>query len=234
MDICLQIINHCIPFSLLFLWSSAFLFTDEKRKKKTQEHTCFIPSVTMPVWFAKSRAISHHLNRKVGFMGILHQKFWTSSCSRHPSSLSSIFIPAGIDHEDHPTPHVFPFNSSITTRFSLRRFKSTKAASQLEQLYSTDDDDHDTSQVNLISNPYSLVGLFIYVLLFFWSWIASFYPIIECWAYKTILVPKHHGPLACDYVQYWEKLVTWYLTFDKRRERERATYILCANLKLRI
>lgn len=78
-------------------------------------------------------------------MGILHHKFWTSSCSRHPSSLSSIVIPAGI-HEDHPTPHVFPFNSSITTRFSLRRFKSTKAASQLEQLYSTDDDDHDTSQ----------------------------------------------------------------------------------------
>ncbi|KAJ6930726.1 hypothetical protein NC652_014299 [Populus alba x Populus x berolinensis] len=99
----------------------------------------------MPVWFAKSRAISHHLSREVGFMGILHHKFWTSSCSRHPSSLSSIFIPAGI-HEDHPTPHVFPFNSSITTRFSLRRFKSTKAASQLEQLYSTDDDDHDTSQ----------------------------------------------------------------------------------------
>lgn len=100
----------------------------------------------MPVWFAKSRTISHHLNRKVmGFMGILHQNFWTSSCSRHPSSLSSIFIPAGI-HEDHSTPHVFPFNSSITTRFSLQRFKSTKAASQLEQLYSTDDDDHDTSQ----------------------------------------------------------------------------------------
>jgi len=213
MDICLQIITNCIPFSLLFLWSSAFLFTD-KKKKKTQQHTFFIPSIAMPVWFAKSRAISHHLNRKVmGFMGILHQNFWTSSCSRHPSSLSSIFIPAGI-HEDHSTPHVFPFNSSITTRFSLQRFKSTKAASQLEQLYSTDDDDHDTSQVNLISNPYSLGGLFIYVLLFFWSWIASFYSIIDCWAYKTILVHKHYGPLACMWlcaILGKKKKQTWHL-----------------------
>ncbi|KAB5516241.1 hypothetical protein DKX38_026889 [Salix brachista] len=59
----------------------------------------------MPVWLAKSRAITHSLNRKVGFIGILHQKFWTSSSSlHHPSSLSSIFIPAGI-HEDHSNPH---------------------------------------------------------------------------------------------------------------------------------
>ncbi|KAB5557260.1 hypothetical protein DKX38_008169 [Salix brachista] len=98
--------------------------------------------MTMPVWLAKSREITHSLNRKVGFMGILRQKFWTSSSSR-PSSLSSIFIPAGI-HEDHSTPHVFPFNS--TCSFSLQRFKSTQASNQLEQLYSTDDDDHDNSQ----------------------------------------------------------------------------------------
>ncbi|KAJ6306908.1 hypothetical protein OIU78_022086 [Salix suchowensis] len=78
-------------------------------------------------------------------MGILRQKFWTSSSSR-PSSLSSIFIPAGI-HEDHSTPHVFPFNSTgVSTRYSLQRFKSTQASNQLEQLYSTDDDDHDHSQ----------------------------------------------------------------------------------------
>ena len=186
---------------------SIFIHWQKKKKKKTQQHTFFIPSITMPVWFAKSRAISHHLNRKVmGFMGILHQKFWTSSCSRHPISLSSIFIPAGI-HEDHSTPHVFRFNSSlITTRFSLQRFKSTKAASQLEQLYSTDDDDHDTSQVNLISNPYSLVGLFIYVLLFFWSWIASFTRLstvehIRQFWFTNIMARS----LACDYVQYWEK-----------------------------
>lgn len=124
----------------------------------------------MAVWLAKSRTITHQLKRKVGFMGIFHQDLWTSSSSSscmQPSPLSSIFIPGFHEHQYSSTPRLFPFNSSISTRFSLHRFKSTKAASQLEQLYSTDDDDHDTSQVNLISNPYSLVGLFIYVLLFF-------------------------------------------------------------------
>ncbi|KAG6786093.1 hypothetical protein POTOM_007687 [Populus tomentosa] len=103
----------------------------------------------MAVWLAKSRTITHHLKRKVGFMGIFHQDLWTSSSSScmQPGPLSSIFIPGFHEHQNSSTPRLFPFNSSISTRFSLHRFKSTKAASQLEHLYSsTDDDDHDNSQ----------------------------------------------------------------------------------------
>ncbi|KAI5597478.1 hypothetical protein BDE02_02G068800 [Populus trichocarpa] len=103
----------------------------------------------MAVWLAKSRTITHQLKRKVGFMGIFHQDLWTSSSSSscmQPGPLSSIFIPGFHEHQYSSTPRLFPFNSSISTRFSLHRFKSTKAASQLEHLYSTDDDDHDNSQ----------------------------------------------------------------------------------------
>jgi len=117
----------------------------------------------MAVWLAKSRTITHHLKRKVGFMGIFHQDLWTSSSSSscmQPSPLSSIFIPGFHEHQYSSTPRLFPFNSSISTRFSLHRFKSTKAASQLEHLYSTDDDDHDNSQVNiLIFNSAFLVDI---------------------------------------------------------------------------
>ncbi|KAJ6337313.1 hypothetical protein OIU76_007065 [Salix suchowensis] len=95
----------------------------------------------MALWFfAKSRTIIHHLKRKVGFMGVFHQNIWTSSSSSsymQPGRLSSIFIP-GI-HEHRSTPPLFPFDSS-------QRFKSTKAASQHEHLYSTDDDGGDNSQ----------------------------------------------------------------------------------------
>ncbi|KAJ6709260.1 hypothetical protein OIU74_010372 [Salix koriyanagi] len=63
-----------------------------------------------------------------------------------PGRLSSIFIP-GI-HEHRSTPPLFPFDSS-------QRFKSTKAASQHEHLYSTDDDGGDNSQEDITYPPFS-------------------------------------------------------------------------------
>ncbi|KAB5568528.1 hypothetical protein DKX38_002321 [Salix brachista] len=89
----------------------------------------------MALWFAKSRTIIHHLKREVGFMGVFHQNIWTSSSS------SSYMQPG-------PLSSIFPFNSS-------QRFKSTKAASQHEHLYSTDDDGGDNSQADITYPPFS-------------------------------------------------------------------------------
>ena len=140
----------------------------------------------MALWFSKSRTIIHHLKRMVGFMGVFHQNIWISSSSSYmqPGPLSSVFIP-GI-HKHRSTPSLFPFNSSISTRFSLQRFKSTQPASQHEHMCSTDDDGGDNSQVNLILKPSFLVDIYF----FSWSWTGSFYPFMECWAHKTLSIHK--------------------------------------------
>ncbi|OAY58372.1 2-oxoisovalerate dehydrogenase subunit alpha 1, mitochondrial [Manihot esculenta] len=88
----------------------------------------------MAIWFTRSRSIAYYLKRKMSFMGILNQHsctnpYFESICS---SSSSSSRI---TDAE----------NSSISCHssafpFSVHRFESTKAAGQLDQLYSSDDE----------------------------------------------------------------------------------------------
>uniref|UniRef100_A0A6N2N313 Uncharacterized protein n=1 Tax=Salix viminalis TaxID=40686 RepID=A0A6N2N313_SALVM len=89
-------------------------------------------------------------------MGILHQKFWTSSSSlHHPSSLSSIFIPAGI-HEDHSNPHVFPLNS--TSQATAKSGASKQSSSFLEATTMTLFTSSESEKVSYVDQIYSYLG----------------------------------------------------------------------------
>ncbi|KAJ9146206.1 hypothetical protein P3X46_028501 [Hevea brasiliensis] len=90
----------------------------------------------MAIWFTRSRTITYYLKRKMGFMGILNQdscsNSYFESISSSSSSSSSSRIP------DVKNSSISRYSSAFT--FLVHRFKSTKTSGQLDQFYSSDDE----------------------------------------------------------------------------------------------
>ncbi|KAJ8762881.1 hypothetical protein K2173_023010 [Erythroxylum novogranatense] len=82
-----------------------------------------------PAWFTRSLATiaRNYLKRKIGFVGLLNQSVCTSTLSYQGGA------------ENIETPHRRPASCSYVGYFAGHRLKSTKAACQFDQLYSSDD-----------------------------------------------------------------------------------------------
>nr|XP_023872383.1 2-oxoisovalerate dehydrogenase subunit alpha 2, mitochondrial-like [Quercus suber]POE85904.1 2-oxoisovalerate dehydrogenase subunit alpha 2, mitochondrial [Quercus suber] len=86
----------------------------------------------MANWVIRSRAIAHHLNKKMGSLGILNLSSWNSTSNSFHSSSST--MPLG---DNHGRPHAI-FGDSAT-HFAVRRFKSTEAERESDTKYINQD-----------------------------------------------------------------------------------------------
>ncbi|XP_012066122.1 2-oxoisovalerate dehydrogenase subunit alpha 1, mitochondrial isoform X2 [Jatropha curcas] len=83
----------------------------------------------MAIWFTKSRTISYYLKRKLGFLGILNR----NSCLESSPPLKIPVL------DNNSTPKIL-FQRDSGFHLLFQRFKSTKAAGQLDPSYSSDDE----------------------------------------------------------------------------------------------
>lgn len=82
----------------------------------------------MANWVIRSRTIAHHLNKKMGLLGILN----LSSSSSTSNSFHSMQL-----GDNHGRPHAI-FGDSAT-HFAVRRFKSTEAEREFDTNYVNQD-----------------------------------------------------------------------------------------------